>query len=140
MDPQDLYQDVILRHSREPAGFERREDAGLVIEAYNPLCGDQFRLFLDIEGDRIVRASFYGYGCAISKASTSVLVQRLPGLSLDEAGALIREFFAVVREGESPPENADPELLAFSAARHFPARLSCATLSWEALDRFLASK
>lgn len=135
-DPKQLYQEVILRHSNAPFHFEKWEEAPLVIEAYNPLCGDQFRLFLELEGDKVVKASFHGYGCAISKASTSILIEKILGKTIEEIHQLALAFYQIVRpEGGTLEADADEELLAFAAARQFPARLQCATLSWEALEK-----
>lgn len=135
MNPQELYQEVILRHSREPVGFERRSSADLVLEAYNPLCGDQFQLFLELKEGRIREAHFFGYGCAISKASTSVLVERLPGKTWAELRELLAGFHSLLHSGEQTASVVDQSLLAFAAARQFPARMSCATLSWDALKK-----
>lgn len=136
-NPQDLYQSVILRHNREPVGYEKHEEAGWVIEAYNPLCGDQFRLYLTIRDDRVAEAHFYGYGCAISKASTSVLIARIRGRAVGEVRQLIGEFLDLIRGEAPPPEDTEEELLAFTAVRDFPARLSCVTLSWDSLRKRL---
>lgn len=140
-DPKQLYQEVILRHSNAPFHFEKWEEAPIVIEAYNPLCGDQFRLFLELEEGRVKRVSFHGYGCAISKASTSILVEKILGMSVEEIRRLTKEFYKIVRpDGGELNAGADEELAAFAAARHFPARLQCATLSWEALEKELAGE
>ena len=84
-----LYQGVILKHSQSPINYEKREDADIKIEAYNPLCGDQFKLFLETEGDVVKSIHFHGYGCAISKASTSILVKKVEGKSIDEVQQLL---------------------------------------------------
>ena len=139
-DPKALYQEVIMRHNREPVNYEKAETAAIVLEAYNPLCGDQFKLFLDIEEGRVVKARFFGYGCAISKASTSILIQRIEGLSVEEVRELTRRFEEVVSNDGPKGKETDPELSAFAAARQFPGRLQCATLSWEALTAFLDGK
>lgn len=133
----ELYQSVIKQHDREPFHYQKVEGADHEIEAYNPLCGDQFRLFLQIENGVIKDAHFYGYGCAISKASTSVLVKKIIGNSISGVHALLSDFHNIV---SSEFDSYDEELNAFAAARHFPERLHCATLSWTALEDFLAKE
>ena len=139
-NPKELYREVILIHNREPFHSRKAGSAAIVIEAYNPLCGDQFKLYLDVEAGRVEEVYFHGYGCAISKASTSVLVKKIRGLTLEEIRGLAGRFFEVVKGGETTAAEADEELQAFAAARDFPARLQCATLSWDALLRYLDEK
>jgi nitrogen fixation NifU-like protein len=134
---QELYHKLIMRHNRDPFHFAKREDASLVVEAYNPLCGDQFKLYLEIVEKRVVAAHFHGYGCAVSKASTSVLMEKIQGLPWKEAQALAARFTSAL---EAPDEDAfflreDPAFAAFSAVRRYPSRLRCVTLSWEALEK-----
>lgn len=132
-----LYHKCILRHNDHPVNYEKREDADYVIEAYNPLCGDRFTLYLDIADGRVAEAHFFGYGCAVSKASTSVLVKKIRKLSLGEIEKLCEQFYSVVgQESAELPAQADKELEAFAAAREFPGRLKCATLSWDELVVF----
>ncbi|MCE7922014.1 MAG: SUF system NifU family Fe-S cluster assembly protein [Haliscomenobacteraceae bacterium CHB4] len=131
----DLYQGVILEHNRTPLFFEKRPDARYVVEAYNPLCGDKFKLYLDVENGVIATATFHGYGCAVSKASSSVLMKKIQGVSLDDLPGILEEFLKAVAAG---PENAptvatDPETAAFTVAKKFPGRDKCAVLAWEAL-------
>lgn len=133
----ELYKSVILNHHHNPVGFEVREDASQALEAYNPLCGDKFRLFFNINDGKISDIHFHGYGCAISKASTSVLVETLKGKSLEEAKALCADFMEYVSPEGEPSEPRREVFEAFSAAREFPGRLKCATLSWDALINFL---
>ncbi len=131
-----LYQSVILKHSKEPVHFEKNEAATYVLEAYNPLCGDKFQLFFELQDGKVSQLSFHGYGCAISKASASVLVKKIEGRPAEECLALCREFLASL-QGEEEPESTDEELAAFTAARAFPGRMKCATLSWEEMSAFL---
>ena len=135
-----LYQSVILKHSKEPVHFEKKEQATHVLEAYNPLCGDKFQLFFEIEDGKISQLSFHGYGCAISKASASVLVKKLEGRPVEEGLALCREFLAMLQAEKENPEDVDEELAAFAAARSFPGRMKCATLSWEEMEAFLKER
>ena len=135
-----LYQSVILKHHKTPVHFEKNEQATYVLEAYNPLCGDKFQLFFEIEDGKISQLSFHGYGCAISKASASVLVKKLEGQPAEEGLALCREFLAMLQDEEGAPEADDEELAAFTAARAFPGRMKCATLSWEEMGAFLEER
>ncbi len=132
----DLYQKTILNHNREPYHYGRQEDADVVLEAYNPLCGDKFKLFLNLDGEVIREAHFHGYGCAISKASTSVLIKRLEGQPLSDILELCRQYLASLHQENEVMAN-DEELSAFGAARQFPGRLKCASLSWDSLLEYL---
>jgi len=137
-DPKKLYQQLIMQHNREPVGYEKRPAASIVIEAYNPLCGDQFKLYLEVEKGRVIDVHFHGYGCAISKASTSVLVEKIKGMTLEQVGELTERFYRIVGlEEGAVPEDEDEALTAFATARQFPARRQCAVLAWEALQRYL---
>lgn len=133
-----LYQSVILRHNKEPYHYDRRMDADLVVQAYNPVCGDKFTIYLDVEEGRITAAWFHGYGCALSTASTSVLVQRLEGVSLEDFAGLFVSFQQYLEpEAVISPKEKDETFAAFSGVRDFPGRMQCVTLSWEALEEFL---
>lgn len=134
-----LYDDVILQHNREPYHYEKRQTAQHIVEAYNPLCGDKFKLFLDIENGRVQKATFHGYGCAISKAATSVLVKKIQNMPVHEVSQLTKTYFeglVNVRKDRGDYEKLDSELAAFTAVRQFPERMTCATLSWEAAQTF----
>ncbi len=133
-----LYKKVILQHNDHPVAYEEREDAQFSIEAYNPLCGDRFKLYLNFENSRVKNVWFYGYGCAISKASTSVLVKKIRGLTRAEVALLFDSFYEIVSPGaQNNGATQDEELEAFGGARHFPGRLKCATLSWDSLKEFM---
>lgn len=129
-----LYHPLILAHSREPVNYGVRQESTQIVEAYNPLCGDDFKIYYKLEGQRIVSVSFDGYGCAVSKASTSMLMKRLEGKSLDEVRYLITHFLDVMH-GDAMVE--DEELQALAIAREYPGRIPCATLSWKAIQRDL---
>jgi len=131
-----LYKTVILKHNNEPFHYEKKEAAAHHLEAYNPLCGDRFNLFLEVKDEVIESVHFHGFGCAISKASTSVLAKHLEGKTLAQAQALCKEFAQVVSPNNTV-ENEKEEFAAFAAAKDFPGRLTCATLSWEAVKAFL---
>lgn len=133
----ELYHPLILEHNQNPSHYLKRPEAGVVLDAYNSLCGDKFKLYLDIEQDRVVAASFSGYGCAVSKAATSVLMEKIQGKTLEEIQGLIQAYFAITKTDQENSPDADPELLAFAAAKKFPGRLKCAVLSWEACAEHL---
>lgn len=125
----DLYQDLILQHNKTPFHFEKAEAADYVIEAYNPLCGDRFKLYLNVGKGMIQEVHFHGYGCAISKASTSVLAKNLSHQPFDKALKMCEEFLNLIQsEEEVSIENSD--FKAFETAKNYPGRDQCATLSW----------
>jgi nitrogen fixation protein NifU and related proteins len=136
----DLYHPLILQHNESPYHYRKAEEADAVIEAYNPLCGDRFTIFLKIENGKVQEACFHGYGCAVSKASTSILVERMEGLNWDEILILCDEFFSFVDPQKEPPREKDEEFAAFSAVRRFPGRMACATLAWEKVKEYPGRK
>ena len=133
----ELYHPLILEHNQHPSHYLKRPEAGVVLDAYNSLCGDKFKLYLDIEQARVVAASFSGYGCAVSKAATSILMEKIQGKTLEEIQGLIQTYFTITKTDQENPPGTDPELLAFAAANKFPGRLKCAVLSWEACAEHL---
>ena len=132
-----LYQSVILKHNKEPYQYQVNEEATHQIEAYNPLCGDQFNIYLDLQEGKVIQASFHGFGCAISKSATSVLIKHLEGKSIEEIKQLCATYRTVTDPDIQQANTTNEELLAFEAAKAFPERLKCATLSWEAIEDFL---
>ncbi|KYG74446.1 nitrogen fixation NifU-like protein [Roseivirga ehrenbergii] len=135
-----LYKTQILVHAKSHFNEGVLEDYTHKLQAYNPVCGDQFDLYLKFEDNIIQNTSFKGYGCAISKASTSVLTKHLLGKTRSEAKALIELFLKVIDpESSESPESltSDEELLAFASAREFPERLTCANLAWKKLKEVL---
>ncbi|MEM6628930.1 MAG: Fe-S cluster assembly sulfur transfer protein SufU [Bacteroidota bacterium] len=137
-----LYHPVIMGHNKHPFHFEKKEEASVIIEAYNQLCGDQFKLYLDLDGDKILQAHFHGYGCAVSKASTSLLVQQLEKRRIEDVKILIDKYLNMLKgEGEELVEQSPwDELSVFKAAQNYPARMKCATLCWEEIQRFIDTK
>jgi len=133
-----LYKTVILKHNNQPFHYEKQEGATHHLAAYNPLCGDRFNLYVEVKEGVIESVYFHGYGCAISKASTSVLAKNLEGKTVTEALAICETFEGVVSP-DSDAEIENEELEAFAAAKDFPGRLQCATLSWEAMKAFLST-
>lgn len=132
-----LYQQVILHHSKHPVHFAKKEDATYNLEAYNPLCGDKFQLFIEVNDGSIAELHFHGMGCAISKASTSVMVDMLEKVTLAEAKEKCSDFLQMLA-GKEPEVALSDEMLAFDAARMYPGRKKCATLAWEEMQHFLA--
>jgi nitrogen fixation NifU-like protein len=133
----ELYQDVILEHSKNPRNYRALEAANRTAEGFNPLCGDHFKVFLDVEDGRIRDVSFEGSGCAISKASASMMTQAVKGKRTEEVEALFERFHRVVT-GKNGVEADDlGKLAAFSGVSEFPIRVKCATLAWHALHAAL---
>ncbi|HWC20577.1 MAG TPA: SUF system NifU family Fe-S cluster assembly protein [Terriglobales bacterium] len=136
-DLRDLYQEVILEHSKAPRNYRELPAANHKAEGYNPLCGDHFMLYLDMEGDRIRDIAFQGSGCAISKASASMMTQSVKGKSRQEAEKLFADFHKLVT-GQANGNHADVgKLAAFGGVSEFPVRVKCATLAWHTLHAAL---
>ena len=131
-----------MQHNQSPYHFEKYEKAVYKLEAYNPLCGDQFKLFLDVKGQLIEQLHFHGYGCAVSKASTSLMVQELEGRNLAYAKQLIDEYLAMLEDSpfQIPPRIQGTDLEVFSISREYPARLTCASLAWKELGKWFESR
>ncbi len=139
-DISELYQAVILDHNRKPRNFHEIENASASAEGFNPLCGDQLKLFVKLAENGVIEdVSFVGSGCAISKASASMLTQNVKGKTVDEARVLFDEFHRLVT-GELNPdeqENHLGRLKIFAGVSEFPARVKCASLSWHTLNAAL---
>lgn len=131
-DLRELYQEVILDHSRSPRNFCELETANRQADGYNPLCGDRLKLFLTVDGDVVKEAAFKGSGCAISTASASMMTEAVKGKSLEEADRLFDAFHNLVTGQDSNGENLG-KLTIFSGLRDFPTRVKCATLAWHTL-------
>jgi nitrogen fixation protein NifU and related proteins len=135
----ELYQQVILDHNKKPRNFHKLENANRRAEGYNPLCGDHLNVYLHVEGDQVQDVSFEGSGCAISKASASMMTQAVKGKTKPEAEALFNEFHRMAM-GELDEENEPHslgKLTIFAGVRDFPARVKCATLSWHTMHAAL---
>lgn len=140
-DLRELYQQVILDHNKNPRNYREMPDATSKIEGYNPLCGDHYTIFLKMDGPTIREVSFTGSGCAISKASASVMSSTLKGKSKDEAETLFETFHQLVTGDASGLNAADlGRLAAFSGVSEFPARVKCASLPWHTLKSALEGK
>ena len=133
-DLRELYQEVIFDHNKSPRNFGKLENPNRRIEGYNPLCGDQLTLYLDVDENGVIRGvSFDGHGCAISIASASIMTTLIQGRTLDEAAAWFDKFHAVVA-GDGGPNGGDlGKLEVLSGVRQYPMRVKCATLPWHTL-------
>ena len=147
----DLYQEVILDHNRRPHNFRVIDAATAKQEGYTPLCGDRLTLYLTLDGDVIKDAAFQGSGCAISKASASLMTDAVKGKTVAEARALFDAFHAMIT---SDPTTPLPDLSAearsakvdlgklsvFAGVREFPTRIKCASLAWHAMKAAVAQQ
>jgi nitrogen fixation NifU-like protein len=133
----ELYQEVILDHNRRPRNF-RTIDEGRRQEGYNPLCGDRLALYVKLEGDVIADVAFQGSGCAISKASASLMTEALKGKTIAQARDLFERFHDMVT---SSPDTVAPDLgklSVLSGVREYPTRVKCASLAWHTMKAALA--
>lgn len=142
----DLYQTLILEHNRSPRNFRQIDESTADAEGRNPLCGDTFKVWVRIEGDRIADVSFLGQGCAISKASASMMTTAIKGKTVEQARALFDRFHQVVtgrRQAAEAGVNQAREVVgclsAFAGVASFPVRVKCATLAWHAMRAALDS-
>jgi nitrogen fixation NifU-like protein len=130
----DLYQEVILDHNRKPRNFGDLPGANRRAEGFNPLCGDRITIQVALDGDAVKEIRFEGSGCAISKASASMMTESVKGRTRAEAEALFQEFHRLLTEDGAV---ADPKslgkLVVFSGVREFPVRVKCASLAWHTL-------
>jgi nitrogen fixation protein NifU and related proteins len=135
----DLYQETILEHNKNPRNFREIEGADRTADGNNPLCGDALRVYVELEGDTVKDVAFKGSGCAISKASASMMTQVVKGKSKDEAEILFDEFHRMVTGGldVEAEENHLGKLKIFAGVLEFPARVKCASLSWHTLHAAL---
>jgi nitrogen fixation NifU-like protein len=138
-DLRELYQEVILDHNKRPQNFRKLEDANCTAEGFNPLCGDQITVYLLVEDQVIRDVAFQGSGCAISKASASMMTGTVKGKTIAEAEGLFELFHKMVTADLSA--ESDPlvvgKLAAFAGVREFPVRVKCATLPWHTLHAAL---
>jgi nitrogen fixation NifU-like protein len=139
-DLRDLYQATILDHSKQPKNFRKIDGATHHAEGYNPLCGDKFDVYLQVEEGRVVDVSFEGSGCAISTASASLMTGAVVGKTVAEAERLFHDFHQMVVDPAAPADAAKlGKLAAFAGVRGFPARVKCANLAWHTLHAALTT-
>jgi nitrogen fixation NifU-like protein len=138
-DLRDLYQEVVVDHSRRPRNFRKMEGPHRTAQGYNPLCGDRVAVHVRIEDGRLSDVSFEGSGCAISTASASIMTEALKGKSTEEAEALFERFHDLVTKGEQENSAGPPlgKLEVFGKVSDYPARVKCATLVWHTLQSAL---
>ena len=139
-DLRDLYQDIILEHGKEPRNFHAIEGASGSAEGYNPLCGDRVHVYVTRVGDTLTDVAFTGDGCAISRASASLMTQALKGHTTAEADALYAAFHALITGANDAAASAVPlgKLAVFGGVAEFPVRVKCASLAWHTLRAALA--
>lgn len=139
-DLNKLYSEIIKAHNEIPFHFEKIDNSPLTLKAYNPVCGDRFELYFEKDNGRIGKLFFHGFGCAISKASTSIMVTALSEKPLDEALSLCNNFLDFIDKKSSQETlTLGDDLLAFSGVHEFPERRDCATLAWKEMKKYLES-
>ena len=131
----ELYQEVILDHNRKPRNFRRLGAPTAAAEGYNPLCGDRISVELEVEGETLRDIAFQGSGCAISKASASMMTAALKGKTVSEAAAAVEQFRAMLTDERPAADTAalPGRLAVLEGVREFPIRIKCATLPWHTL-------
>jgi len=141
MSLRELYQEVILDHSRRPRNFGELPEANRMVDGQNPLCGDKTRIYLKIEDGVVKDAHFVGAGCSISMASASMMTEAVKGRTVAEAEALFRHFHALIT-GEERDEDAPDlgKLAVFSGVCEYPVRVKCAALAWHTFKAALSGE
>jgi nitrogen fixation protein NifU and related proteins len=140
-DLRELYQEVILDHNKKPRNFQRLEDSNYEAQGHNPLCGDNVAVFLLVENGIIKDIGFQGSGCAISKASASLMTTIVKGKSVQEADTIFGKFHDLVTSEISPADiESLGKLAVFSGVREYPARVKCASLAWHTLHAAITSE
>lgn len=133
-DLRELYQEVILDHNRRPHNFRELDGADRHADGFNPLCGDRLAVYVNLEGDTVVDATFVGSGCAISKASASLMTDMVKGKSLDDVRRLFERFLELVTDERAQVDDALlGKLAVFAGVRDYPTRVKCASLAWHTL-------
>ena len=139
-DLTDLYQEVILDHNRRPRNFHALADASHSAEGYNPLCGDRLTLYLKVDDGLVTDVAFEGAGCAISKASASLMTDAVKGKTVAEAQALFDRFHRMVTTPPGEPVEDLGKLSALAGVREFPVRVKCASLAWHTLKAAMTNE
>ncbi len=129
----ELYQETIMGHNKAPHNFHRMDDADAQSLGHNPLCGDKLTVYVRYDGEAVAEVSFLGDGCAISKASASMMTDAVQGLSKDQAAELYNAFHALVTRDGEPDKELLGKLRVFAGVGEFPARVKCAALPWRTL-------
>ncbi len=138
----DLYQEVILDHNKNPRNYHKPAGANRMADGRNPLCGDHYTIYLEVHDDIVVDVAFEGSGCAISKASASIMSQEMKGKTVAEVEKIFQLFHKVVTGEEDAMDHLDElgKLAAFAGVAEFPIRVKCATLAWHAMHSALNAK
>ena len=141
-DLKELYQQVILDHNKNPQNYHKIENATHKAEGYNPLCGDQCIVYLNVEDNIIREVSFQGKGCAISISSASIMTELLKDKSIEEANEMISDFKNMLKseDDHTEPGTRLGKAVVLAGVRAFPARLKCATLAWHSVHSALKKK
>ena len=133
-DLSDLYREILLDHNSKPRNFRRLEDANRSADGYNPLCGDKIELYLKVDGQVIADVGFQGSGCAISRASASMLTQSIKGQSVERAQQIFEAFHRMLTEPEVELDyDTLEDLESLAGVAEFPTRIKCAVLAWHTL-------
>lgn len=145
-DLRDLYQELIVDHSKKPRNFREMPEANRAADGFNPLCGDKLRLYLKVDGDDVIQdASFKGSGCAISTASASIMTAMIKGQTVERARDMFETFHQLVTRPAAEMDPADAgiglgKMAVFAGVNEFPARVKCATLPWHTLKNALENR
>ena len=137
----DLYQEILLEHNSKPRNFRKVEDASSTADGYNPLCGDQITLYLKVVDDTVEDVGFQGVGCAISRASASMMTQSIKGRTLDEAQGIFDAFHSMITHpGEEPDYDTLGDLETLAGINEYPTRIKCAILAWHTMRSALGGQ
>ena len=136
----DLYQEILLEHNSKPRNFRKLEDASYTAEGYNPLCGDQITLYLKLVDGVVSDVAFQGVGCAISRASASMMTQSIKGKSLDEAKGIFNAFHEMLTHPDTEPDyDTLGDLETLAGVNEYPTRIKCAVLPWHTMRSALSN-
>ena len=138
----ELYQEIILEHNKAPRNFGKLEQATHTMDGRNPLCGDHYKIYLQVEDGIIEEVRFEGSGCAISKASASVMTTTIKGKTVEEAEEYFQKFHQIVTGETDIEESFDSvgKIAAFAGVADFPVRVKCATLAWHTMHNIIQGK
>lgn len=133
-DLRELYQELIIDHGRHPRNLKRMENSTVSKEGFNPLCGDRLTLFLKIDNDKIIDASFEGSGCAISMASASLMTESVKGKTIEDVKEIFETFHCLVTTGTETNMALLGKLAVLKGVCEYPSRVKCATLAWHTMQ------
>ena len=137
----DLYQEILLEHNSKPRNFRKVDDPSSTAEGYNPLCGDQITLYLKVVENVVEDVGFQGVGCAISRASASMMTQSIKGKTLDEANGVFDAFHSmIIHPDEEPDYDTLGDLETLAGVNEYPTRIKCAILAWHTMRSALSGE